>query len=181
MTSSLITQTKMTVPPRIVVIAGPPGTGKSTLIAWIGTLGRKSIDLEGLPFADEMRLNASIALLNWAATPTERPWTAYETRYVGAADTVSFWLGASSPVVRTVLLLPRETFYRARRAERDERNIRKAGQKYLYNVFASSVERYDYAFANEGSAASDASLLVERIEREAQPLRLAAGRREARA
>lgn len=148
----------------IVVLAGPPGVGKSTLIAALASCGEESYDVEELGTDRASRDIAARRLVN--ETPR------YTTLWLGGADlshrTLLEWR-ISGRRVLIVYLLPPLSVYEQRRARRDARRPEKCGQGDHYAHFLSrSVNRAEAHFsltfsAVEPDALSSARVLMARV------------------
>jgi energy-coupling factor transporter ATP-binding protein EcfA2 len=93
-----------------IILFGPPGIGKSTLIGTLKTLGQRAIDLEDL-YPNRLRFQI--------------PNVATDT-FIGAADLDPKRTYPNA--VKVLLYLPQDK-YEARRAQRDQANSAKAAQR----------------------------------------------------
>jgi len=127
--------------PNTLVLFGPPGCGKSTLVLAAQKMGLSAVDLEKEP-----RLKGQLALLR-------------SYRLVGAADTQPEHYAHAG--FTRVLLLPSERIYRWRRMERDRLHPHKANQGDHYPGFKARSHRFDFipAFASDGRLLSISEML----------------------
>lgn len=121
----------------LVVLFGPPGSGKSTRVA---RLGATAFDMELI----------ESPLFRTALVRT-KDLDSHPGRYftvIGAADTeMEDWRRAATILhkqVVCVLLLPDREDLRRRRARRDFEDPSKAGQPEYYAEFSRSQELYDH-------------------------------------
>jgi broad-specificity NMP kinase len=107
-----------------IILFGPPGIGKSTLIGVLKTLGQRAIDLEDLyPNRSRFQVN------NWV-----------EETYIGAAD-LSPQHKYSNAI--KVLLYADQDAYDKRRAQRDRQFPGKGNQMH-HNIDDWTQAQYDY-------------------------------------
>lgn len=115
----------------LVVLFGPPGVGKSSLVTEAKSKGYEAYDLEHV---ERQCREAAAREVYRNAEGVEKPVV------VGAAGTQPKHWGRKTI---TVLLLPPEPIYEERRAFRDELKPWKARQPRVYDAFAISRREFD--------------------------------------
>lgn len=129
-----------------IILFGPPGVGKSTLIGNLKILGKNAIDLEDL-YPNRMRFQVPNLVDN---------------TFIGAADL--------SPARKyrnclKVLLTLSQEAYDARRAQRDKAQPGKASQAH-HNISDWEKAQYDILLSTEGLTPIEvARTLVSQVER----------------
>lgn len=132
-----------------IILFGPPGIGKSTLIGTLKTLGKRAIDLEDL-YPNRIRFQVPNLVDNV---------------YIGAADLAP---ARSYRNALKVLLTMPQAQYDARRAARDANQPGKAAQdRHLIKNWESA--KYDYLLrVDEGDPMQVARTLISLVERRSE-------------
>lgn len=126
---------------QIIVLFGPPGVGKTTLIKTAKSLHIPAIDLENVASSTEKR-KAYVQNLFSGAYP--------HTMIIGAAD---LHQNNFPDFVETVLLLPEKNTYLQRMEMRDSDMPHKAEQNgdTVYDLFAQSRRNFDRVITETGT------------------------------
>lgn len=127
-----------------IILFGPPGVGKSTLIGILKTQGKRAIDLEDL-WPSKIRFQMPNYLAHGDST------------FIGAADLNP---SRSYPGAKKILLFMPQDQYDARRAQRDDKVPGKSSQKqHLIDDWTQGVH-YDRVIDASGTPDRTASLLL---------------------
>lgn len=146
-----VTMTKQLKLRKAIVLFGPPGCGKSTLVQEAADLGFKTRDLEST--TTEINDGRETRFV------THIPSDARSLDIIGAAAAQP---GQFSPrdFVR-VLILPPRSVYDARRQARDAARPGKAGQSDVWQAFANGASAFDFVFPNDGLPGQELIRLLE--------------------
>ncbi len=127
---------------KIVVVYGPPGVGKSTLVLLAQSLGVCAYDIEKYGDTFDTRKLGMLSIL-------EKEKSSYV--FFGAADMKP---GDFPQGTMHILLLPPKVVYVARMKKRDAEFPHKSGQNGMrtYARFAKVKENYDVVFDKEITA-----------------------------
>lgn len=124
-----------------ILLKGPPGSGKSTIIKSLRQIGYIAIDLEKTGHSKEERSRVASEIF-------ERYKNLDVNLYIGMADVSISEFPENS---KSVLLLPPELTYLARVKRRDEMNPHKKFQnaEQVYANLKLLRDKYDHVFENE--------------------------------
>lgn len=130
----------------LVLLYGPPGSGKSTLVRLAQQRGLIAVDLEDVfpgSAGKEIRRKAGMELA-----------TKYPSKQMVIVGTADVWFDAFPPDSLKILLLPPREIYNKRLRQRDKDKPFKAGQGGIevYEKFKQGVDMFDVVLGDEMSA-----------------------------